>query len=39
MDEVLRSSGQFGPRVDLPDGSDAQSRLLAFVGRDPRRSV
>lgn len=37
MDEVLRSSGQFGPKVDLPEDADAQSRLLAFIGRDPRR--
>lgn len=36
MDAVLRSSGQYGPRVDLPAGADVQSRLLAFIGRDPR---
>lgn len=35
MDEVLRSSGQFGPRVAVPDNADAQTRLLAFIGRDP----
>ena len=36
MDEVLRQSGQFGPKVDVPADADVQSRLIAFVGRDPR---
>lgn len=36
MDDVLRQSGQFGPKVDVPADADVQSRLLAFVGRDPR---
>ena len=36
MDEVLRQSGQFGPKVEVPDDADVQSRLIAFVGRDPR---
>ncbi len=35
MDEVLRSSGHYGPRVDVPDDADAQTRLLAFIGRNP----
>lgn len=35
-DEVLRSSGQYGPRVNVPDDSDVQTRFLAFIGRDPR---
>lgn len=35
MDEVLRQSGQFGPRVDVPDDADSQTRLLAFIGRTP----
>jgi uncharacterized protein (TIGR03086 family) len=35
MDELLRSSGQFGPRVAVPDDADVQTRLLAFIGRDP----
>ena len=34
-DEALRSSGQYGPRVAVPDGADAQSRLIAFTGRRP----
>ncbi len=35
MDEVLRQSGQYGPRVDVPDDADAQTKLLAFIGRTP----
>lgn len=35
IDELLRSSGQYGPRVLVPDDADVQTRLLAFIGRDP----
>jgi uncharacterized protein (TIGR03086 family) len=35
MDEVLRSSGQYGPRVPVPDDADPQTQLLGFIGRDP----
>lgn len=35
MDEVLRQSGQYGPRVAVPDDADVQTRLLAFIGRTP----
>lgn len=35
MDEVLRSSGHYGARVEVPADADAQTRLLAFIGRDP----
>jgi uncharacterized protein (TIGR03086 family) len=35
MDEALRQSGQFGPRVDVPDDADVQSKLLGFIGRHP----
>ncbi|MCB0977093.1 MAG: TIGR03086 family protein [Acidimicrobiales bacterium] len=35
MDEMLRSSGQFGPRVDVPEDSDFQTKLIGFIGRDP----
>lgn len=35
LDEVLRSSGQFGARVAVPDDADVQTRLIAFIGRDP----
>jgi uncharacterized protein (TIGR03086 family) len=35
LDDVLRQSGQFGPRVEVPDDADAQTKLLAFIGRTP----
>ena len=35
MDEMLRQSGQYGPRVEVPDDADAQTKLLAFIGRTP----
>ena len=35
MDEVLRGSGHYGPRVPVPDDADAQTKLLAFTGRQP----
>jgi uncharacterized protein (TIGR03086 family) len=35
MDEVLRASGQYGPRVEVADDADPVSRLAAFIGRDP----
>lgn len=37
MDAALRGSGHYGPRVEVPDDADVQTRLLAFIGRDPRR--
>jgi uncharacterized protein (TIGR03086 family) len=33
MDEAMRGSGHYGPRVEVPDDADAQTRLLAFIGR------
>lgn len=35
IEEVLRSSGHYGSRVDVPDDADVQTRLIAFIGRDP----
>ncbi len=35
MDEMLRQSGHFGPRVAVPDDADEQTRLIAFTGRRP----
>jgi uncharacterized protein (TIGR03086 family) len=35
MDEMLRASGQYGPRVPVPEDADPQTKLLAFIGRDP----
>jgi uncharacterized protein (TIGR03086 family) len=36
MDEILRASGQYGPRVEVPEDADVQTKLIAFIGRDPR---
>lgn len=35
MEELIRSSGQYGPRVPVPAGAGVQARLLGFIGRDP----
>ena len=35
MDELLRSSGHYGPRVPVPDDADEQTKLIAFIGRQP----
>lgn len=35
FDDMLRSSGQYGPRVTVPDDADEQTKLVAFVGRQP----
>lgn len=35
MERVIRSSGQFGPRVAVASDADAQTRLIGFIGRDP----
>ena len=35
MEEVLRGSGHYGPRVDVPADADEQTRLIAFTGRHP----
>lgn len=35
MEQVLRDSGQYGPRVPVPDDAPVQDRLLGFIGRDP----
>jgi hypothetical protein len=37
IEELMRSSGQFGPRVPVPGDADVQTRLLGFIGRDPLR--
>jgi len=33
VDEAMRSSGHFGPRVPVAADADEQTRLLAFMGR------
>lgn len=35
MDGVLRASGHYGPRVEVADDADEQTRLIAFTGRQP----
>ncbi|WP_028660337.1 TIGR03086 family metal-binding protein [Nocardioides insulae] len=35
LDDVLRQSGQFGPKVEVAREASAQDRLMAFIGRDP----
>jgi uncharacterized protein (TIGR03086 family) len=35
IDQLLRESGQYGPRVPVSDGADEQTRLIAFLGRQP----
>ncbi len=35
MDELLRQSGHYGPRVQVPDDADEQTKLIAFIGRRP----
>jgi uncharacterized protein (TIGR03086 family) len=32
-EDAMRSSGQYGPRVDVPPDADVQTRMLAFIGR------
>ena len=35
MEDVLRSSGQFGPAVAVADDADPVTRMAGFIGRDP----
>ena len=35
LDELLRTSGHYGPRVPVPDDADEQTRMIAFLGRQP----
>ena len=32
---LLRGSGHFGPRVDVPEDADDVTKLVAFTGRHP----
>ena len=34
LDEAMRGSGHYGPRVAVADDADEQARLLAFMGRE-----
>jgi uncharacterized protein (TIGR03086 family) len=35
FEEAMRGSGQYGPRVPVPDDAPVQDRMLGFIGRDP----
>jgi len=35
MEELLRSSGQYGPAVPVPEDAPVQDRMIGFIGRDP----
>jgi uncharacterized protein (TIGR03086 family) len=35
IDEMLRASGQYGPRIDVPQDATTEQRLAGFIGRDP----
>lgn len=35
IEELLRGSGQYGPRVPVPEDAPAADRLIGFIGRDP----
>ena len=35
MDQMLRDSGHYGPRVPVGPDADEQTRLIAFLGRQP----
>lgn len=35
VEELLRSSGQYGPAVPVDDDADVVERLVAFIGREP----
>lgn len=36
IEALMRESGQYGPRVAVPDDADVQTRMLGFIGRDPQ---
>ena len=35
IEDMLRASGHYGQRVDVPADADVATRLIAFIGRDP----
>ncbi len=35
LDEMLRQSGHYGPKVEVADDADDQTKLIAFTGRQP----
>jgi uncharacterized protein (TIGR03086 family) len=39
IEGLLRSSGQYGPPVEVDDDADPVTRLVGFIGRDPAWSA
>ncbi len=35
IEEMLRQSGQYGPKVPVAEDAPVQDRLMGFIGRDP----
>jgi uncharacterized protein (TIGR03086 family) len=35
MEDLIRSSGQYGPAVPVPEDAPVQVRMIGFIGRDP----
>ena len=35
LDQLLRDSGQYGPRMPVADDASTVDHLMAFIGRDP----
>jgi len=35
VEQLLRDSGQYGARVEVPDDTDEQTKFIAFTGRHP----
>ncbi|MDJ0363453.1 maleylpyruvate isomerase N-terminal domain-containing protein [Rhodococcus sp. H29-C3] len=38
IEDLMRLSGQFGPAFHVPDDADPVTRLVGFIGRDPKWS-
>lgn len=35
IEDILRNSGQYGPRVTVAEDAGPEAKLIAFIGRDP----
>jgi uncharacterized protein (TIGR03086 family) len=35
IEDLMRQSGQYGPRVEVAQDADVQARFIGFIGRDP----
>ena len=35
LDDLLRQSGHYGPKIDVGADADVQTRLISFLGRQP----